>query len=123
MISLLKQYALEKKRKQRELHQVGIDSIKIYNTATAYGKQCKSNPFAGDTTVLDWTVDNRSDSIHLTEEEVLDSVLFRGKRFHVKKSDVHLVPDMVSEEIKDYYRQKIWGSALRSAKNYRDKCV
>lgn len=116
---LTKKKALAKVQEQREKHRASNDGIKIYNTARA----TRCNPFAGDTTVLDWTVDNRTDSIIMTEQELIDSVIFSGKRYHVRKSDVQLSPDMVSEEIKDYYRQKISGSALRSARNYRDKVI
>lgn len=118
-MSLIGQKEKQKREEYSRRRKTGQDSVKIYNTNRAM----RCNPFAGDTTILDWSVDNRVDSLHLTEEEVLDSVLFAGKRYHVRKSDVRLHPDMVSEEIKDYYRAKISGSALRSAKNYHDKVL
>jgi hypothetical protein len=90
------------------------EDIKIYNKVSSM----KCNPFAGDTTVLDRTVDNRRDNVPQTEEEILSSVLNPKHNYRVKKSDVKLCPDMVTEEIKDYFLQKIRGSALRSARSY-----
>ena len=121
MISLTRAFKLAKQKLLTQKHQQANADIKIYDKASAI----RGNPFSGDTTVPLRNIDNRRSlgkPEFITEEDALQSVLFRGKRYHVKKSEVSLHPDMVSDEIKDYYRAKIFAGAVRSAQNKRDKC-
>ena len=121
MISLTRAFKLAKQKLLTQKHQQANADIKIYDKVSAM----RDNPFSGDTTVPLRNIDNRKNygtPELLTEADVLESVLIAGKRMHVKKSDVSLHPDMVSDEIKDYYRAKIFAGAVRSAKNKRDKC-
>lgn len=108
---LTDQRRLAKLRMDRITRQAFKDAIAIFDTKTAM----LGNPFSGDTTVLDHTVDNHTDVLPQTEEEVIQSVLFPKHNIRNKKSDIKLVPDMVTEDVKDYYRQKIGASLLRSA--------
>lgn len=110
-----------KREREREKHKQFKEEIKIYDLSTSM----RCNPFSGETTNLPFNQDNRKEygtPELLTEQDVLESILFNGKRFHVRKSDVKLAPDMVTDEIKDFYRAKIYQGAVRSAKNKRDKC-
>lgn len=113
---LTRRIELARKRENAALRRASNEDIKIYNKVSSM----KCNPFAGDTTVLDHSVDNHTDVLAQTEEEVLQSILYPKHSLRVKKSDVKLCPDMVSEAIKDMYLQKIRGSALRSARAYQE---
>ena len=111
-----------KKKREREARKRSNEAIKIYDRG---GKRAfKVNAFANNIADLPYDQDNHREygsAELMTEDEVLESVLFAGKRFRVRKSDVKLCPDMVTEEIKDYYRSKIVSCSVRSAKNKRDK--
>ncbi len=109
--------------RQREKDRIAHDrTLRVNSNKDIAIYNCKSsmlcNPFAGDTTVLDWSTDNHRDVVPQTEDEILDSIFNPKHNLRVRKSDVKLVPEMVSEEVKDYYLQKIKDSALRSAKSY-----
>lgn len=115
---LTRQRELARKASERAKRIRANADIAIYNRVSSM----KCNPFAGDTTVLDRTVDNRTDNLPQTEDELLDSLLHPRHNFRVRKSDVRLVPEMVSEEIKDWYKQKIGATMVNNAKLKRDKC-
>lgn len=140
-MQLTRMYALQRKKeaKEKRMHNIRYSigaptskvdrekrkqsnkEIKIYDRAASM----RGNPFSGETTNLPFNQDNRKSygtPELLTEQDVLESILFNGKRFRVRKSDVKLAPEMVTDEIKDFYRAKIYAGAVRSAKNKRDKC-
>jgi hypothetical protein len=75
------------------------------------------NPFAGDTTVLDHSVDNTHENTPQTLDEIIDSVLHPNRRFHVKRSQTKLMPEAVSNEVREYWLQKIGQSRLNGAKS------
>jgi hypothetical protein len=89
------------------------DDIRIYNRVSSM----KGNPFAGDTTVLDHSVDNHTDHGLLTEEDVIDSVLHPRHNFRVRKSTTKLMPDAVSNEVREYWLQKIGQSRINGARS------
>lgn len=113
--------AQEKRKLEREKRKQSNKEIRIYDLAASM----RGNPFSGETTNLPF---GKGDQRYhgtpefLTEQDLDEYLLFNGKRFHVKKSEVQLTPELVSDEVKDFYRAKIYGSAIRSAKNKRDKC-
>lgn len=113
----------ERRKIQREKHKQANEDIKIYDRG---GKRSfKVNAFAGDTTNLPFRIGQREfigTDMFLTEQDLDEFLLIRGKRFHVRKSEVQLTPELVSDEVKDFYRAKIFAGAVRSAKNKRDKC-
>jgi hypothetical protein len=93
----------QRKRENATLRRASNDHIKIYDRASSM----KGNPFAGDTTVLDHSVDNRTDGLMMTEQDVIDSVLNPRHNFRVRKSTIKLMPDAVSSEVREYWLQKI----------------
>jgi len=106
---------LERQKRERELRRLSNDGIKIFNTARAM----RVNPFAGDTTVISRSVDNKTDHGAKTLDDVIDSVCHRERRARNKKSDAELRPWAVSDEVKDFWLQKINASRVRGALNLK----
>ena len=96
----------------RTRRKVSNKDIRVYNSKAGV----KYNGFANDTTNLPRTIDNRTDVLEPTEAEIIDSVLNPTKNFRVRAGDIKLSPDAVSEEVKDFWRQKIGQSELRRFK-------
>lgn len=115
MMFLTQQKAIEKRKAERAARRTLRQELRCYNTASAM----KGNPFKGDTTVLDRTIDNRTDRGCMTEEDVLEAVMFPERHNRLKRSDVKLCPDMVTEDVKEFYRAKIGQGAVRSARALR----
>lgn len=114
---LTRQKEIEKRKRERELRRQSNDGIRIYNTAFA----AKCNPYSGDTTVLPYGADNKTDKGNITENDILESVLFSVKHHHRRKDITQLVPELVSNEVRDYWLHRIHGSILRNAKA-KSKC-
>lgn len=108
---LTRQKELARKNTIRELRKASNDGIKIYNSVSAM----RVNPYANDTTVLPFGKDNKTDQGNITEDDVLESVLFAETHSHRRKDITVLCPDLVCEEIKDYWRGKIGQSIVRAA--------
>lgn len=103
---------LARLQSNRTKRTVSNKDIRVYNRKAGV----KYNGFAGDTTNLPHGVDNRTDNLELTEDEILDSVLNPNKKFRVKASDIKLSPDCVSDEVRMYWLQKINQSGINMAR-------
>lgn len=112
MKMLTRQRELARKQLEREMRKRSNDDIRIYNTHFAQ----KCNPYSGDTTVLPFGTDNKTSVGNITETDVLESVLFAVKYTHRRKDVTQLVPELVSDEVRDYWLHRIHGSVLRNAK-------
>lgn len=109
---LTRQKELARIKRDRELRRISNQGIKIYNSVSAM----RSNPYANDTTLLPFGADNRTDKGNITEDDVLESVLFAEKYTHRRKDITVLCPDLVSDEVKEQWLDKIRASVLRNAR-------
>jgi hypothetical protein len=91
--------------------------IAIYNRKSSM----LGNPFANDTTVLDHSVDNTHENTPQTLDEIIDSVMHPRHNFRVRKSTSKLIPEAVSDEVREYWLQKIGQSRVNGAKSLYKK--
>jgi len=110
---LTRQIEISRKQKNAALRVASNKDIAIYNKVSSM----KGNPFAGDTTTLDYSVDNHTDVVPQTEDEIIDSVLHPRHNFRVRKSTNKLIPEAVSNEVREYWLQKIEQSRVNGAKS------
>lgn len=109
---------LAAKQTSRTRRRAANRDIALYDRSFAM----KVNPFSSDTTALPRDIDNRTDVLNLTEDEVIDSVLNPERKFRVK-NETRLNPDLVPDEVAEVWRQKIQASRVSNARalNHQDK--
>ena len=112
MIKLTDVKRLARKQTERTQRRASNRHIAQYNTVSAM----RCNPYSGDTTILPRDYDGKTDHGEQTEDDIINSLLYSESRSHVKRSLERLMPELISNEVKEYWQQKIGQSSIKAAK-------